>query len=217
MKLQKLPLFALLASAAATSALVFQATGQEYPAPVTIQKSEVRLLFAQPFFLDDSYAHAWRSDQPTASAGYLIAVSADQDVLPVRQVHNPLLFVGDMPVERINEASASGVYIGLVPSAVDANGELTLDLTEAPIHWAKPDVLPEALTPAKAQAVLAEAVTSGAVAQRADLVEQAFEEAGGAVYLPNHGMLYRYAADVIERYSPTETDLVSGLRAPLVR
>jgi hypothetical protein len=54
------------------------------------------------------------------------------------------------------------------------------------------------------------------VAQRADVVQRAQETNDGPVYMQTEGLLYRYAADVIERYSPEEGDLISGLRAPLV-
>lgn len=179
--------------------------------------TNVKLLFAQPFFLDEGYAHAWRADHPVVSSGYVIAVAADEEMLRVRQIHNPLLFVGDMPVERLNVGDESGVYVGLVPSPSSASGELSVDLTRTPIYWAAPQVLPESLTPEVAAAELAKARTEGVSAQRAGYVSVALAASGGAVYLPGYFELQRYAADVIERYSPTERDLVAGLRVPLVQ
>ena len=49
-----------------------------------------------------------------------------------------------------------------------------------------------------------------------DVVQRAQASNGGPVYAETAGMLHRYAADVIERFSPQEEDLISGLRAPLV-
>ena len=215
MKALKLSIAVILASGAvATTAFVHQASGQGTPIN-TVQKSPLRLLFAQPFFLDQSYQHAWRSDQPTYSAGYVIAVAADPEVMPVMQVHHPLMFVGDMPIERVNDGWQSGVVVGFVPSPVK-DGQLTLDLATTPIFWAKPDILPEALTASQARAELERAIESGAVAQQGATVQSAVTSGGGAVYVETHGMLQRYVADVIERFSPGEVDLISGLRAPLV-
>jgi hypothetical protein len=80
------------------------------------------------------------------SAGWLSRWSTDKAVATVTDTHDELLFAGTMPVERINEASESGVVIGFVPSAVKADGTLALDLASTPIYWAKPEILPEALT-----------------------------------------------------------------------
>ncbi|MEM7011777.1 MAG: hypothetical protein AAF585_09865, partial [Verrucomicrobiota bacterium] len=37
---------------------------------------------AQPFQLDHGYAHAWRADQPPVTAGYLVALRAEAELLP---------------------------------------------------------------------------------------------------------------------------------------
>ena len=142
--------------------------------------------------------------------------TTDKAVATVTDTHDELLFAGAMPVERINEASESGVVVGFVPSAVKADGTLALDLASTPIYWAKPEILPEALTAADVQATFEAAVSAGVVAQRSDVVQRAQQTNDGPVYMQTEGMLYRYAADVIERYSPEEADLISGLRAPLV-
>ncbi len=201
-------------AALAAAASAVQTPGVEAPMPSQVSQSEVRLLFVQPFVLDESYRHAWRADQPQVSAGYLVAVSADAELLPPRQVHNALLFAGEMPLERLNDGSQSGIYVGLLPSPQGADGEPTLDLRETPLFWAKPEILPESLTPDDARSAARDA---NAVAQSAATVDGALAEAGGTVYLSTHGMLRRYAADVIERYSPLEADLVSGLRAPMLQ
>jgi hypothetical protein len=171
-------------------------------------QTPVHLLFAQPFHLDQAYRYAWLQDGPMVSEGWLIAVSTDAQVAAVTDTHDELLFAGAMPIERINEASESGVVIGIVPSAVD--------LSSTPIFWAKPEILPEALTSEDAEATLAAATSAGVVAQAKGVVQRAQQDGGGPVYVATQGMLYRYAADVIERYSPQESDLISGLRAPLV-
>jgi len=214
----KLPILgaSLAALGVATFATFQPALGGDPTAITPVMQTPVRLLFAQPFFLDQPYQYAWLKDGPSVSSGWLIAVSTDPAVAAVMNTHDELLFAGATPVERINEGSESGVVVGFVPSAVKADGTLALDLSTTPLFWAKPEILPEAMTAADAAATLEAAVASGAVAQRADVVQRAQQANGGPVYAETAGMLHRYAADVIERFSPQEEDLVSGLRAPLV-
>lgn len=215
---KKLPILgaSLAALGVATFATFQTALGGGTAAITPVMQTPVRLLYAQPFFLDQAYQYAWLKDGPSVSAGWLIAVSTDKAVAAVTDTHDELLFAGAMPVERINEASESGVVIGFVPSAVKADGTLAVDLASTPIYWAKPEILPEALTAADVQATFEAAVSAGVVAQRSDVVQRAQQTNDGPVYMQTEGLLYRYAADVIERYSPEEGDLISGLRAPLV-
>ncbi|MEM7311309.1 MAG: hypothetical protein AAF682_31875 [Planctomycetota bacterium] len=218
MNTKHISLVTLLASAAAAAtAFAFQNEEAPSSAPATLEQSEVRLLFAQPFQLDHGYAHAWRADQPPVTAGYLVALRAEAELLPPMQIHHPLMFAGEMPLERINDGSDSGVYIGILPSATGSDGAPTLDLKETPIFWSKPDILPESLSIADARRVLSQAVAAGVEPQADERVDDALAEGGGTVYVSGLGALRRYAADVIERYSPLETDLVSGLRAPLLK
>jgi hypothetical protein len=216
---KKLPILgASLAALGVAAFATFQQAQGGNPAGTApaVTQTPVRLMFAQPFFLDQAYQYAWLKDGPSVSAGWLIAVATDPAVAAVTDTHDELLFAGATPVERINEGSLSGVVIGIVPSTVKADGTLALDLASTPLYWAKPEILPEALTAADAQKTLETAVKAGAVAQAKGVVERAQQANGGPVYETTSGMLYRYAADVIERFSPQETDLISGLRAPLV-
>jgi len=215
---KKLPILgASLAALGVAAFATFQQAQGGNPAGATpVTQTPVRLMFAQPFFLDQAYQYAWLKDGPSVSAGWLIAVATDPAVAAVTNTHDELLFAGATPVERINEGSQSGVVIGIVPSAVQADGTLAVDLATTPLFWAKPEILPEAMTATDAQKTLATAVSAGAVAQGQSVVERAQQANGGPVFETTAGMLYRYSADVIERFSPQEADLISGLRAPLV-
>jgi len=207
----KLPILgASLAALGVAAFATFQQAqgGSQVPGVTPVMQTPVHLLFAQPFHLDQAYQYAWLKDGPMVSEGWLIAVSTDAKVAAVTDTHDELLFAGATPIERLNEASESGVVIGIVPS--------TVDLSSTPIFWAKPEILPEALTAADVQATFEAAVSAGVVAQRSDVVQRAQQTNDGPVYMQTEGLLYRYAADVIERYSPEEADLISGLRAPLV-
>lgn len=207
----------LLSGAVATTAMVRRASFHEAPDPEVVRNSPVVLIAAQPFVLDEPTAYDYRADQPTMAAGYVLVVSTDPEILPVRQTHNPLLFVGDMPVERFNGDDESRVFIGFVPSPVTPQGELTLDLAATPIFWAYPQVLPEALTPERAAEELASAVSIGASPPTAEQVRSALAQGGAAVHLGGYGELRRYAVDVVERHSPGETDLIAGLRVPILK
>jgi hypothetical protein len=216
---KKLPILgASLAALGVAAFATFQQAQGGNPAGATTPATQtpVRLMFAQPFFLDQAYQYAWLKDGPSVSAGWLIAVATDPAVAAVTDTHDELLFAGATPVERINEGSLSGVVIGIVPSAVQADGTLAVDLATTPLYWAKPEILPEAMTAADAQRTLETAVKAGAVAQGQSVAQRAQEANGGPVFETTAGMLYRYSADLIERFSPQEADLISGLRAPLV-
>ncbi|MBM3976930.1 MAG: hypothetical protein FJ299_08070, partial [Planctomycetes bacterium] len=161
MKISTLILPALLASAVVGAVAVQQAwtpTGYDRK---TVEESPVSLLYAQPVTLAEPAAYFMRADQPQVTAGYLIVVQTNPAILPVRQAHNPILFAADMPVERFNGDEDARVFIGFVPSTLDARGGFALDLARAPLFWGYPEVLPEALTPTHAAAALSHALANG--------------------------------------------------------
>jgi hypothetical protein len=214
MKISNLILPALLASAVVGAVAVQQGwtpTGYDRK---TVEESPVALLYAQPVTLEEPTTYLMRADQPVVSAGYLVVVQTNPAILPVRQAHNPILFAGDMPVERINGDDEPRVFIGFVPSGLDARGGFALDLARTPLYWAYPEVLPESLKPDLAQAALANALAGGAAPQAKERVGQALAAGGPVVHLGTYGDLRRHAASVIEQFSPGETDLIAGLRVP---
>lgn len=214
MKISNLILPVLLASAVVGAVAVQQAwtpTGYDRK---TVEESPVSLLYAQPVTLEEPTTYLMRADQPVVSAGYLVVVQTNPAILPVRQAHNPLLFAGDMPIERINGDEEPRVFIGFVPSALDARGAIALDLARTPLFWAYPEVLPEALKPDLAQAALAHGLASGAAPQPKESVNRALAAGGPVVHLGTYGDLRRHAANVIEQFSPGEVDLIVGLRVP---
>ena len=115
---KKLPILgaSLAALGVATFATFQTAVGGGTAAITPVMQTPVRLVYAQPFFLDQAYQYAWIKDGPMVSEGWLIAVSTDAKVAAVTDTHDELLFAGAMPIERLNEASDSGVVIGIVPS-----------------------------------------------------------------------------------------------------
>ena len=175
----------------------------------------VRLVHAQPYRVVEPYKYGWmhQDDAPMVEGGWLIAVASDPRIADVKQTHDELLFVGNMPVERVNVGGVSGMVIGFVPSPLDATGEPTLDLATAPIYWARPEILPESLTASDAQAVLTQALADGVVPQTEHAISQARQTGGETVDVGGLGDLYEFSATLLERYAPEEVDLISGLRA----
>ena len=166
----------------------------------------VELLCARRFVLDHAYSSAMRSDRPLVSAGYLVVVEADQELTVPRQGLGPVLFVGEWPVEVLNSGRGSGRVVAIVP--------VPLDLQASPIFYAVPDLLPESLPPSTARAL---AGAAGAALPTEEAVQAALEAGGSPAVLSDRYELRLRGADLIERYSPEESDVVSGLRAPLLR
>ena len=198
-----LVLFTLLPAAAANAQLL---SAEDPPAAV-------ELVYAQPFTLQKAYASSYRQDSPRVAAGYLIVVAVDHALTPPRQGHAPILFAGEWPVEVINTGEISGRWIGVVPRAAGGGDGLEASLAESPLFVSNPEMLPEALSPARARTELARALQTGVTAA-GELPSPAVR--GRALRLANRYRLQLRVADLIERFAGDEVDVVSGLRAPLV-
>jgi hypothetical protein len=222
MKHLKLPILGLSLAilGAGTFATLRTAEGTSpQQATTNLGSVPVRLVFAQPYRVVEPYRFAWmhEKDAPMVEGGWIIAVASDPEIVDVRQTHDELLFVGDTPVERVNVGLESGILVGFVPSPLDAQGQPTLDLGSTPIYWAKPEILPEALRTADAQAVLKDAVARGAAPQTQAAVVEARTQGGQTVDVGTLGDLFEYSAVLLKRYAPEEVDLISGLTAPRVK
>ncbi len=173
----------------------------------------IELVFAQPFSLDVPYEHTWRKEQPSVLSGWILVIRTDPALLVPRQTADPVLYVGNETAERLN-AGDSGNLVVLVPSPLDTNGVPTLDPAAAPI-WFGADELPERVDAARIQAEL-----SAALAQRVGpATSTALRSQGqpGTVFALDRSELELHLADLVEFYSPTESDLVAGMRAPILR
>ncbi len=173
----------------------------------------IRLLSAQPFVLDTGYVHEWRSERPTVSAGYVLVLGCDPELVEPRATAEPVLYVGEETAERINAATPLGNLVVVVPAPRDASGGVALDLSRTPIWFGAPE-LPERVDAARIRAELA---ASRAVPFAQATVANALAAGGGTLFLADRGALDLELARVVEQASPTETDLVSGLRAPRPR
>jgi hypothetical protein len=169
------------------------------------------LVFAQAFKLDKSYAHTWRKEQPQVSAGYVLVLAVDPEFVRPTQVAEPVLYVGDQTAERINAGDVSGRLVVIVPSGVDARGEVDLDLNNAPIWFGAPD-LPERIDAAQLRVELNAALGKGVKPLAQEQVQGALRRGGKSLRLPNREALEHKIATVLQKYSPNETDLIRVLK-----
>lgn len=205
-----LPVLLILLLAAGVGAFVRALPGDPPPLPAVTPVGGVSLLYAQPFTLDVPFVHQWRAERPQFSAGFLVVLGVDPDLVHARQSAEPILFVGDQTAERVNVGEESGHVVAIVPASTDRSGAVALDLSRAPIFFGAPG-LPEQVDAAHAAAELAAARTRGIAPPTAHAVQSVTQP---QVHFHDDWELHLYCSDLIEHFSPQEADLVSGLRAP---
>ncbi|MCK6504892.1 hypothetical protein L6R53_16090 [Myxococcota bacterium] len=107
---------------------------------------------AWPFSVDQPFPHAWRADQPAVREGLVLVVGVDPQVARPRQGPHPVLYVGDMPAERLSWSATAPWLVVLVPGPVD--------LARTPVFWGD-ETLPEQVDPEHGQAQLEAARQAG--------------------------------------------------------
>jgi hypothetical protein len=194
---------------ALTSGLAFSlatsASAAENPGPVR------GIVFAQPFKLDKPYTHTWRKEQPQVSAGYVLVLTVDPDFVRPVQVAEPVLYVGNQTAERINAGDVSGRLVVLVPSTLNARGEVALDLNSALIWFGAPE-LPERVDADRVNSEARAASNNGIKPLARDQVQAALRRGGKTVRLPDREAMGKILAALLQEYSPNETDLIRGLK-----
>jgi hypothetical protein len=131
-----------------------------YAPPASLPAGALEILAARPFVVDEPFVHEWRAEKPLVTAGYLLALKADPDLARTRQTYEPVLYVGEQTAERCSTQIEGGVMIVLVPAALDAQGNVDLDLASVPI-WFGGLELPERVDAARIAAELARARSLG--------------------------------------------------------
>lgn len=207
-----LPVLLLLLLAAGVAAFVRSAPADPPPLPAVTPVGDVTLLHAQPFTLDVPFTHVWRKEQPQFSAGWVLVLSVDPELVHPRQSAEPILYVGDQTAERVNFGAESGHVVAIVPSAIDAAGNPSFDLSKAPMYFGAPG-LPEQVDAAHIATELNAARTRGIAAPSRAVIKATAQP---TVRFHDDYELHLFCSDLIEHYSPQEVDLVSGLRAQRV-
>jgi hypothetical protein len=181
----------------------------------------VELLHAQRYELDAPYAHAWRVERPLVRSGYLVVLAVDPDLVHPRQGFEPVLYGGRQTLERVNvgflpdelAGAAPAHVVALLPDAPEVDPAAPPSLDTVPIWFGAPE-LPERVDSARVDAELQAALARGVRPAATATVQTAMAAGGGTLYLPDHGALLAFAANLVEQYSPDERDLIEGLRAP---
>lgn len=155
------------------------------------------LLLSQAFTLDKAHVYLWTAERPAITQGTIVVVQVAPEDARVRQVGGPVLYVGAVPAERVNNGDTDGVIIAFVP------GHVALGIT--PIHWG-PSTLPERVDAAAGAATLAQTRTPPAAPAR---LQQARSP---ALKLQDTAALYRHLADLIDAHAPSEAERARGYR-----
>jgi hypothetical protein len=209
-----LPSLLVLLLAAGVAALVTSLPDEPPALPAVTPVGGVDILYAQPFTTDVPWTHTWRAEQPKVQAGWVLVLAVDPNLVVPRQSAEPILFVGDQTAERVNQGDQSGHVIAIVPAPLDASGAVAFDLSHAPIYFGAPG-LPEQVTAAKAKAELDAAVQRGIAAPTAQTLANVTKP---QVAFTNDWELHAFCSDLIQTWSPQETDLIATLRVqPLSR
>jgi hypothetical protein len=175
--------------------------------PQDLPAAALELLEARPFVVDEPFAHEWRAEQPLVRAGYLLVVRVPAELALPRATFEPVLFVGDETAERVN-APRNGANLVLVVPAPERDGRVALDLARTPI-WFGSLELPERIDAARIAAERRAAEARGIGPARSAPRVQAADE---PIRVRTRRELDAYLADLVELWSPEETDLVRQLR-----
>ena len=164
--------------------------------------SVLDLMYARPFSLSKGYKFNWRKDQPVIDSGVIVVLKVDPELVIPRNAPEPILYAGDMVVQRLNHGHLSGHVIAIIPGA--------FDFSTQPVWFGKPG-LPLAATTSsiKSERAAAYADLQPLPAQNIRAVTR------GHMQAPNLASLLRgEIADLVLQFSPEESDLARKWRLP---
>jgi hypothetical protein len=177
-----------------------QQSGGARLAAVPASASDVELLAAVPFAVDEPFVHEWRAEKPLVSSGYLLKLRVDPELSRPRATYEPVLYVGAETAERCLPEPAlalaeQGILVVLVPAPLDAEGRVALDLAAAPV-WFGSLELPERVDAARIGAELAAARARGAGPARPS-PQLDLRAAAGTVHARTRLELEAYVLDLL--------------------
>ena len=174
--------------------------GREYPAtPAPVKQ----ILFAQPFTLETPFINTFSKEREKVSSGVLIVVEVDPALVIPRNTLEPVLYAGNVTVQRLNHGERSGRVIGIVPGSIN--------LATAPIWFGTPE-LPERVTQSTVQYERGLAEKAGVRAFPSTRLSSIQRPVVAAKDLAT--LLRTVAADLIYQYSPQEKELADSWRLP---
>jgi hypothetical protein len=198
------------AAAFAASLLVLPAcaVGQSIGRPaIPPRPAAVRnILYVQRFTLAKPYTYDWSKERLLVSSGLLVVLEVDPALVVRRDSLEPVLYAGDVPVQRLNHGDESGRVIGIIPGSPD--------LSTTPIWFGAPGL------PGRVTADMAR--SERARAERADVRPFSAEKIAGVSHPPATAtdltaLLRDVAAQLVLQYSPQEKQLADQWRLPVAK
>jgi hypothetical protein len=157
----------------------------------------------------NGYKHDWRKERPMVSAGTLVVLKINPDLVVPRQSAEPVLYAGNQTAQRLNNGHESGHLIAIIPGEVD--------LTQAPIWFGRPE-LPERVDAKmiNSERKLAEAANIQPFAVHK--VQETTCKGGGRLEVFDLQALLRdHVAELVLTYSPQEKHLAETWRLPVAK
>jgi len=159
------------------------------------------ILYARPFTLERPFRNDWSKARELVSTGVLVVLEVDPALVVPRDTLEPVLYAGNVPVQRLNHGHLSGRVIGIVPG--------NIDLATAPIWFGTPE-LPERVTDGIVRSERARADQAGI---RPFDPERIAGVRRATVTTKDLAALLRdVAAGLVDQYSPQEKELADAWR-----
>lgn len=172
------------------------------PAPVQVKS----ILYARPFTIGRPYRYGWSSERQLVSSGVLVVLDVDPALVVPRDSLEPVLYAGDVPVQRLNHGDQSGRVIGIIPGNVD--------LSSTPIWFGAP-ALPGRVTAEIARSERARAEKAGVRPFGAERLAGVSHPSAAAPDLT--ALLRDVAAQLVYQFSPQEKELGDQWRLPVAK
>ena len=165
------------------------------------------ILAALPIDVGTPFAHDWSAERAMVSGGWLLALEVEPEMLVRHQSADPVLYVGDLAVERINSGELSGRVIVIVPKRID--------LETAPIYFGSA-ALPESVNASTRKLELTRARNDGAKPFSEAALRAAHEKGlsgsdTATVEFQDRRAVLEFAAQWIYEFCPDETEFANSL------
>ncbi len=180
-----------------------QAVGRDARAMPTTPAPVKNILAARRFTLQTPYVNTWSKERAAVSTGTLVVLEVDPALVVAHDTLEPVLYAGNVAVQRLNQGDRSGRVIGIVPGDID--------LSTAPIWFGTPQ-LPERITPDIAESERALAEKAGMRPFPQSKITAVRRPPAAAKDLA--ALLRDVAAPLVYQYSAQEKPLADSWRLP---
>ncbi len=188
--------------------LVLCAPAAAAPPPIPATPAPVmELVSARPFTLDEALTHHWRAEHRSYRQGYLLVLRVDPALVYPRQVEEPVLYVGTQSARRMNVGYEDGHVIAILP----VEDLEKYKLGEQRVWFGDP-AFPEQVDDEHVEAQVELAKASGIVPIGKQPAETALDRGGDAIEAATLDDLLPVIGSLVERYAPSEKELVESLK-----